>query len=45
MITLQSDNQKAKTIIGQNKQTPKNEGSVAELTEEINFLTQKNTDL
>jgi diguanylate cyclase (GGDEF)-like protein len=45
MITLQSDNQKAKTIIGQNKQTPKNEGSVAKLAEEINLLTQKNTDL
>jgi diguanylate cyclase (GGDEF)-like protein len=45
MITLESDNQKARTIKSQNKQIPKNEGSVAELTEEINFLAQKNTDL
>ncbi len=45
MITLESDNQKARIIKGQNKQIPKNEGSVAELTEEIDFLAQKNTDL
>ena len=45
MITLESDNQKARTIKSQNKQILKNEGSVAELTEEINFLAQKNTDL
>jgi diguanylate cyclase (GGDEF)-like protein len=45
MITLESDNQKVNTIKALKKHTLKKNVSVAELTEEIDFLAQKNSDL